>query len=137
MVDPTRNKATMVLLWLRMNLSQILATGAWGDKANCLPTEVACNVEKLGRVGSMMSEVNVFGLPLPYAQLVKVFLLFIVFCTPFVYAPKLGPFWTPLVAGFQAIGFYGLDQVFIAKNSFRQIKFWLREIHELNAPYKL
>ena len=49
-------------------------------------------------------------LPLPYCQLLKLFLIFFVFTLPFVVAPELGP-WTPVITAFTAMGFFGLDQV--------------------------
>ena len=44
------------------------------------------------------------------AELLKIFQLFFVFTLPIVLAPHLG-IWTPVVACFTAIGFFGLDQV--------------------------
>ena len=42
--------------------------------------------------------------------MLKIFQIFFVFTLPFVLAPQLG-LWTPIVAAFTAIGFFGLDQV--------------------------
>ena len=44
-------------------------------------------------------------LPMPYAQLLKIFSIFFVFTLPFVVAPHIG-MWTPIFAFFS-----GLDQV--------------------------
>ena len=49
-------------------------------------------------------------LPLPYAQLLKIFELFFVFTLPFVIASHT-EVWTPIVSGFAAIGFFGIDAV--------------------------
>ena len=49
-------------------------------------------------------------LPLPYAQLLKIFEVFFVFTLPFVIASHT-LIWTPIVAGFAAVGFFGIDAV--------------------------
>ena len=49
-------------------------------------------------------------LPLPYAQLLKIFSIFFVFTVPFTMAPAVGLF-TPFVTLFLAMGYFGLDQV--------------------------
>ena len=67
-------------------------------------------IEGLVVAGGAIDKIDKMVLPLPYCQLLKIFQIFFVFTLPFVLAPQLG-LWTPIVAAFTAIGFFGLDQV--------------------------
>ena len=63
-------------------------------------------IEGLVVAGGAIDKIDKMVLPLPYCQLLKIFQIFFVFTLPFVLALQLG-LWTPIVAAFTAIGFFG------------------------------
>lgn len=105
--DPTRAKPLIVMTWLRINIERMI-------KAK------AIELTQLQRLSELINEligayngidkIDRTVLPLPYCQLLKIFQIFFVFTLPFVIAPLTGH-WTPVLALFTAIGFFGLDQV--------------------------
>ena len=105
--DPTRSKPLVVLTWLRINIERMVSAGALETTQLSRLTE---QIEGLVEAGGAIDKIDRMVLPLPYCQLLKIFQIFFVFTLPFVLAPQLG-LWTPIVAAFTAIGFFGLDQV--------------------------
>ncbi len=105
--DPTRAKPLVVLTWLRINIERMVSAGALETTQLSRLTE---QIEGLVEAGGAIDKIDQLVLPLPYCQLLKIFQIFFVFTLPFVLAPQLG-LWTPIVAAFTAIGFFGLDQV--------------------------
>ena len=105
--DPTRSKPLVVLTWLRINIERMVSAGALETTQLSRLTE---QIEGLVAAGGAIDKIDRMVLPLPYCQLLKIFQIFFVFTLPFVLAPQLG-LWTPIVAAFTAIGFFGLDQV--------------------------
>ena len=105
--DPTRAKPLVVLTWLRINIERMVSAGALETTQLGRLTE---QIEGLVEAGGAIDKIDRMVLPLPYCQLLKIFQIFFVFTLPFVLAPQLG-LWTPIVAAFTAIGFFGLDQV--------------------------
>ena len=105
--DPTRAKPLLVLTWLRINIERMVKARAIELTQLQNLTEL---INKLVGAYNGIDKIDRTVLPLPYCQLLKVFEVFFVFTLPFVLAPHLGN-WTPIVALFTAIGFFGLDQV--------------------------
>ena len=99
--------STQVLTWLRINIERMVSAGALETTQLSRLTE---QIEGLVEAGGAIDKIDKMVLPLPYCQLLKIFQIFFVFTLPFVLAPQLG-LWTPIVAAFTAIGFFGLDQV--------------------------
>jgi len=98
--DPTLAKPLVVLMWLRLVLRKL-------ERA---PREYDKQLSKLMRAYNGIDKVDKMVLPLPYAQLLKVFLLAWVFSLPFVIVEECGLL-TPFVMALIAIAFFGLDQV--------------------------
>jgi putative membrane protein len=95
-----------VLVWLRLNLQRVQALGAMEHTFTA-----NLKVDDLILKCSQLDKIDKFVLPLPYCQLLKVFLLFYVFSAPFELAPDLGLFWNPIISALAAVAFYGLDQL--------------------------
>ena len=100
-----RARCTVVLTWLRINIERMVSAGALETTQLSRLTE---QIEGLVEAGGAIDKIDQLVLPLPYCQLLKIFQIFFVFTL--VLAPQLG-LWTPIVAAFTAIGFFGLDQV--------------------------
>lgn len=103
--DPTRAKPLLVLMWLRINIERMVKVRAMEERI-VITEHLSALVAAYGGAHKIDATV----LPLPYCQLLKVFEIFFVFTLPFVLAHQIGR-WTPVVALFTAIGFFGLDQV--------------------------
>ena len=135
--DPTRAKPLVVLTWLRINIERMVSAGALETTQLSRLTE---QIEGLVEAGGAIDKIDQLVLPLPYCQLLKIFQIFFVFTLPFVLAPQLG-LWTPIVAAFTAIGFFGLDQVGVElegpfgvdDNDFPLLTMGLAMCNDLNA----
>eukprot|EP00929_Paragymnodinium_shiwhaense_P061882 TRINITY_DN30911_c0_g1_i2.p1 TRINITY_DN30911_c0_g1~~TRINITY_DN30911_c0_g1_i2.p1 ORF type:complete len:431 (+),score=51.88 TRINITY_DN30911_c0_g1_i2:136-1428(+) len=98
----------IVLFWLKTMLGQLLHE----QKALLPPICNGFSMQLNMLIGHCieMDKIDKTQFPLPYAQIVKLYLFLFVFVMPFVLAPETG--WaTPFIAGLAALGFYGLDEV--------------------------
>lgn len=125
--DPTRGKPLVVLAWLRIRLGHV--------KAQCkehFDLKQATNkVDALVGAYNGIDKVDDVVLPLPYCQLLKVFLIAWVFTLPFVLVKELAPrhvptdggdpkyffdqvdgspFLLPFIMLLVSLAFFGLDQ---------------------------
>ena len=105
--DPTISKPVLVALLVRRDISHLARLGHLSDPH--LARLGAC-VDKISDAYCEMSKIDQIVLPLPYSQLLKIFIIFFVFTVPFVLAPLVGAL-TPVLTLFLAAGYFGLDQV--------------------------
>ena len=105
--DPTQAKPFVVLTWLRINIERMVKLQA--VELTQL-TVISQHISSLTDAAAGVHKIDRMVLPLPYCQLLKIFEIFFVFTLPFVLAHQIGH-WTPVVACFTAVGFFGLDQV--------------------------
>ena len=61
-------------------------------------TDAQNQLSSLTATFSGVDKIDKFVLPMPYCQLMKVFLLFFIMAFPFCMATELGKFWTPIAS---------------------------------------
>jgi len=104
--DATRGKPLLVLLWLRQCCGRVHARSGGRVDLQYMSNQL----ESLSAAFCGIDKVDTLVLPLPYCQLLKVFLLCWVFSLPFVLAAECGPWLTPTMT-LIAAAFFGLDHV--------------------------
>lgn len=98
--DPTQGKPLLVLVWLRLALRKLERRSGEYDK----------HLNKLVAAYNGIDKVDKMVLPLPYCQLLKIFLFFWVYSLPLVIVGECGEF-TPYIMALIATAFFGLDQL--------------------------
>lgn len=104
--DATRGKPLLVLLWLRQCCGRVHARSGGRVDLQYMSNQLEC----LSTAYCGIDKVDTLVLPLPYCQLLKVFLLCWVFSLPFVLAAECGLWLTPTMM-LIAAAFFGLDHV--------------------------
>eukprot|EP00929_Paragymnodinium_shiwhaense_P010337 TRINITY_DN114938_c0_g1_i1.p1 TRINITY_DN114938_c0_g1~~TRINITY_DN114938_c0_g1_i1.p1 ORF type:complete len:439 (-),score=108.78 TRINITY_DN114938_c0_g1_i1:272-1588(-) len=98
----------IVLFWLKLLLGHLLHDKA--AVAAPILNGFSIQINMLMGNAIVMEKIDKTQFPLPYAQIVKLYLFVFVFIMPFVLAKDTG--WaTPFIAALAALGFYGLDEV--------------------------
>ena len=109
--DPTRGKPLKVLLWLQVLLSKCETKAAKGAEEGGYMKMAGINqVNALGTHFFKMYQVDSLVLPLPWNQLLKIFLLSWTFTLPFAIAAEVGWYNAPIML-LISTAFFGLDQV--------------------------
>jgi predicted membrane chloride channel (bestrophin family) len=98
---------TVLLYWLKV-VCMGLVQATKSDDLTLSSTNGTLGV--LDNNFSILDDIDKNQFPLPYAQIVKLLVIFFVFFTPFVLEPSCGKL-TPLVSAFVALGFFGLDEM--------------------------
>ena len=138
--DPTRAKPLVIMTWLKLNMQRMFILGALQPQQHKplseLTSELIVCYNGIDKIQSMV-------LPLPYCQLLKLFMLFFVYSLPFVIAVHAGP-WTPCITVIAAMGYFGLDEVAkqiecpfgVDENDFPMLAMGLGLVDDLDALVK-
>jgi hypothetical protein len=98
-----------VIFWIHLALGRVLQDGA------CPPPIVNGMSMKIGQLMNcfyQLDKIDKMQFPLPYAQIVKLLTIFVVFTLPFYLAGAGGAKWiTYVLTELAAIGFFGMDEV--------------------------
>ena len=109
--DPTRGKVLKVLLWLQVLLGRIEGKCAKGTEEGGYMKMAGINqINALGTQFYKLYQIDTLVLPLPYNQLLKIFLLVWTFTLPFAIAAEVG-WYNPPIMMLVSAAFFGLDQV--------------------------
>jgi len=104
--NPHANSAT-VILWIQMTVDRVQNAGACNSSSWSIFNE---QLSHLMENVEAMNKIDKTQFPLPYAQIVKLLMIVFVTLLPFQIVKDCGYF-TLLVSGLVALGFYGLDEV--------------------------